>query len=216
MKLSFSGFLVGLLALVTAWHLTACTSMADNYIGQRLGYDDFKSFGGGYIYTGGLYASCYVYSQTDDFEDVIVHTLLCGPADRSPGVAVRYEVAGVKVACTPEDKRWDGSAWRTLGTSYAVGLEAALPGQEGGTYEVTFRFDDEPVYRGYWEFSENYAFSSDVVDQVLDGLATADRFVFQTGSAERVAIDLTSDTGGDGRGAVAEFLKRCPERTQRT
>lgn len=209
MKLSFSGFLVVLLALVTS----CCTSMADNYIGQRLGYDDFESFGGGYIYGGGLYASCLVFSQTDDFEDVIVHSLLCGPIDRSPGVAARHDVGGVKVACTPEDKRWDGSAWRTLGTSYAVGL-TSLPGQEGGTYEVTFRFDDEPVYRGYWEFSENYAFSSDVVDQVLDGLATADRFVFQTGSAERVAIDLTSDTGGDGRSAVAEFLKRCPERTQ--
>ena len=204
MKLSFSRCLVGLLALVTAWTLQACTSMADQYMGQSLGYDDFKSFGGGnFAVVGGLYAACYVFSQTDDFKDVIVHTLVCAPQDRSPGVSGRYDLGGVTVACTPEDN------------SYLVGLEAAaLPRQ--GTHEVTFRFDDQPVYRGNWKFLGNSATSSDVVDQVLDGLATAERFVFQTGSAERVAIDLTSDTGGDGRGAVAEFLKRCPERTQPT
>jgi len=77
--------------------------------------------------------------------------------------------------------------------------------------DVTYRFDDQSVYRGRWLIDGNnaYNYNKDVVDSVLDGIATADVFVFQAGSAVRSEIRLSGYGGADGKRAAAELRRRC-------
>ena len=75
------------------------------------------------------------------------------------------------------------------------------------------RFDRGAVFLGTWKFdidndlASDFSSSSpmDIVAPILDGMATARRFVFEVGEKKGV-VDLTA---ADGPGVVEEIRKRC-------
>ena len=98
--------------------------------------------------------------------------------------------------------------------------EAAIPYKHKtrpateGMVEVTYRFDDQPLSREQWEYNGYQVFSYESVDQVLDGISSANQVVFQVGSGTTTEIKLAGFGGADGRRAVTTFLQRCKPSTE--
>ena len=185
-RLRFATSLVLLVAVAIA--LQACGQILNEYLRERFGGDDYEFFA-----NPDSSAACVVVTKADDFTGVVSHHLGCFGARGD---------TEVEFVCTPHDNL------------FLVSMEAGPQPHTEDTIEVTYRFDDQLVYRGRWAYSNDQAISSEVVDQMLDGIAAADRFVFQVGSAEVSEIKLSGYTGVDGRRAVAVFRQRCEPSNQ--
>lgn len=188
------GVKVACIALATAGMVlsfVACGSMMQAHIEERTDAEKAEFFG-----SLNGYATCGVWTKTDDFTDVVSHFLSCAPTKWGRGDGE------MTVACTPAEDQ------------YLIIIPAGSQSHTEGMVEVTYRFDDQPLSREQWEYNGYQVFSYESVDQVLDGISSANQFVFQVGSGTTTEIKLAGFGGADGRRAGTTFLQRCKPSTE--
>ena len=135
--------------------------------------------------------ACVVYTTIDDFTDEERHRLVC----KYDATTWRQDWLGV--GCYAEDM------WVTFLKPY----EHVFHRED--TIRVKYRFDRLAVRLGYWRWSDEgyaYTFAKGYVDEILQGVETAGRLVFQIDD-ERGRIEFADSDAH----AVDDFTQRCAE-----
>ena len=162
------------------------------------------------------FGSCHVFTTMDDFTDELSHFAICEAHGGDAGYLHRPRAPWWNLTALQEDPaRFDYLAivaCTPLGSGAAFQAEATWPDEE--TARVRYRFDRGAVFSATWNWNSEFyvAFAGDfspsrtaIVAPILQGIATADRFVFEVEGAKGV-VDLTT---ADGRDVVAELVNRC-------
>ena len=140
------------------------------------------------------YGNCAVATIVDAFADGETHRVYCSDDDGENHFTVEQDATWLD--CYGTD-RW--GIYLELGDRLF---------HVGDTVHVRYRFDRRVGGEGIWNWDrENrfaYLFSSEIATAFSDGIATANRLVFQIGE-ETATIELSDED----MNAVLEFQDRC-------